>query len=436
MNRGWTAVCCAVLVVSLAACGGAPKSEESGASPAASPEKVELRVAWWGGEARHKLWNETLDKFQEKYPHITLKREYTDINAFFDKLNTQMAAGSAPDVMTMARKRSSDYVQRGQLLPLDDLIASKAIDVSDFSQPVLDSGKLNGKTYMISIGTIASATFYNADLFKRVGVSPPRFDWTWDEFVAKVIELQEALKKNGITDVWATGDYGGDEYEFRAFFLGRGKDLFSPDGKLGFDRQDLIDWLSLWDKLRKAGVTPPPEVQAEYPSEIPEQGMFARGKVAMLMRPSNQFNANQQAMKDEIDLVRVPAGTDRTKGQDLDGTHISIYAKTKHPKEAALLINYLLNDPDSAKILKIEYGPVGSRKMNDLIKPLLKPAEVKSLEFVQKVSDIARTPNLSPTGGAEIVKQIKLANEAVAFKKKSVEQAVDDFFKEAERILK
>ncbi|XID91243.1 ABC transporter substrate-binding protein [Paenibacillaceae bacterium WGS1546] len=431
----------AALLVVLAACASGSNGEtgQSGqpSSPAAggsggNPEQIELRVAWWGGEGRHALWNEAIDKFQEKYPHITVKREYTDISAFFDKLNTQMAGGAAPDVMTMARKFSNDYIQRGQLMELDDMIADSRLDLSNFNPQIVSSGVLNGKNYMISLGSIVSGTFYNTGIFERAGVAPPVFDWTWDEFVDKAIELQAALPEG----VWATGDYSMDEYEFRAFFLGRDKDMYTEDGQLGFDKQDLTEWLQIWERLREAGAVPPPEVQAEYPSEIPENGMFGLGKVAMLMRPQNQFNANQKVMQDNVDIVRIPTGQDRNLGQDLDGTHISIYAKTKYPDEAALLVNFLINDPDAVNVLKLEYGPLGSQKMNDELKPQLTEPEVEALEFYEKVSDIAKTPNLPPAGNAEIVKELKLAGESVAFKQKTIEKAVDDFFAEAEKTLK
>ncbi|MFC4597688.1 ABC transporter substrate-binding protein [Cohnella hongkongensis] len=435
--RKWTAMGVGlILAIGLTACSSGSKETketngQSGNTDGGS-EQVELRVAWWGGEGRHALWNQAIDRFQEKYPHITVKREYTDISAFFDKLNTQMAGGAAPDVMTMARKFSNDYIQRGQLLELDEMIADQRLDLSNFNPQIVSSGVLNGKNYMISLGSIVSGTFYNTGIFERAGVEPPAFDWTWDEFIDKAIELQKALPEG----IWATGDYSMDEYEFRAFFLSRSKDMYSADGKLGFDKQDLIDWLTIWERLRDAGATPPPEVQAEYPNEIPENGMFGLGKVAMLMRPQNQFNSNQKVMEDNVDIVRIPTGDDRSLGQDLDGTHISIYSKTKHPEEAALFINYLINDPEASAILKLEYGPLGSQKMNDELKPTLTEPEVEALEFYEKVSDIAKTPNLPPAGNAEIVKELKLAGESVAFKQKTIEQAVDDLFAEVDKILK
>lgn len=433
-----------VLLLSLAACAGGSNNQDASSSPsqsqqpsgsdpaAGSPDPVELRVAWWGGEGRHALWNQAIDKFQEKYPYITVRREFTDISAFFDKLNTQMAGGAAPDVMTMARKFSNDYIQRGQLMALDDMVASGEIDLSDFSQGVIDSGVLQGSNYMISIGSIVSGTFLNTGIFERAGVELPSFDWTWDEFIDKTKELQAKLPN----DMWASADYSMDEYEFRAFFLSRGKDMYTTDGQLGFEKQDMIDWLTIWESLRQAGVLPPPEVQAEYPAEIPEQGMFGLGKVAMLMRPQNQFNANQIVMEDNIDIVRIPTGTDRNLGQDLDGTHISIYAKTEHPKESALLIDYLLNDPDAAQILKLEYGPRGNPSINSIVKPSLTEPETEAVDFFEKVADIAHTPNLPPAGNAEIVSAFKLAGEQVAFKQKTIEQAVNDFFAEADKVLK
>lgn len=51
-----------ILFFGLAAC----SSEETKSGASDSKEKVELRVAWWGGQARHDKMNELFDLFEEK----------------------------------------------------------------------------------------------------------------------------------------------------------------------------------------------------------------------------------------------------------------------------------------------------------------------------------------------------------------------------------
>ena len=58
------------------------------ATSSGPPEPVEIRFSWWGSDTRHELTQQVLDKFTEKYPHITVVPDYTDWNSYFDKLGT------------------------------------------------------------------------------------------------------------------------------------------------------------------------------------------------------------------------------------------------------------------------------------------------------------------------------------------------------------
>ena len=48
------------------------------AAPAAegNGETVELRISWWGSDARHEATLEVLDLFMEKYPNIKVSAEW------------------------------------------------------------------------------------------------------------------------------------------------------------------------------------------------------------------------------------------------------------------------------------------------------------------------------------------------------------------------
>jgi len=113
MKKHLMGILAAVLVLTLAACGGGssggPSSESPSPSPSASspaagpsssaaPEPVELRIMWWGDQTRADLTNQALRKFEEKYPHIKVVGEFAPSSSYFDKLNTLLASGTAPDV--------------------------------------------------------------------------------------------------------------------------------------------------------------------------------------------------------------------------------------------------------------------------------------------------------------------------------------------------
>src|ERR687885_26892 len=70
------------------------------ASPAKPGSETRLRMAWWGGEARAKKWNQALDLYESKNP-VKISRETAEFNPYWEKMNTQMAGGNPPDVINM-----------------------------------------------------------------------------------------------------------------------------------------------------------------------------------------------------------------------------------------------------------------------------------------------------------------------------------------------
>lgn len=423
-----------LMSVSVVACSSQPSNSDTNEDEAAK-EEVELRISWWGGTLRQELWDKVLDNFEQEYPNIKVNREFADFAAYWDKLNTQIAGGNAPDVMLQTKKKNANYIKNEQLMPLNDFVEAGDIDLSNFNQEMVEGDKVNGNIYMILLATGTTSTFYNADLFEKAGVTPPEPNWTWDEFVDKTIELQNGLDEGQ----WAIPDMSGImEGVFKTFLYQRDKSFFSEDEKLGFEKQDMIEYLNIWDELRKAGALPPPDVQEEYSRDKPEQTMFAQGKTAMFMTPAHQFNAFQVASEDQFEINRLPVSGEslQEQAQDTAAVHISINAKTEHPEEAALLVNYLLNDPFYAETMGIEYGTLGSSKMNDIIKENAGENGEKIIEFMEEIDETLIPEELLPVEGNEIVELYVNACQSVSFGQSSIEQAVDDFFERANQILK
>lgn len=444
MKKGVTWGVSAMLAVSLAACstgGNGAAGGNSGSSPEtpketakeAAKEQVTVRYGWWGGQARQKLYADMVADFEKKNPNIKVEQEFGDFDPYWNKLATQSAGANAPDLLSMHLTRYMDYANRNQLLPLDEFIQSGKIDMSGFDQKIIDIGKVNGKIVMVSIGNSSRGFFYNADLFKRTNVEPPQFDVTWDEFAAKAAELKRAANRK---DFYFIDDQGGIPETFGYFARQKGKDFYSEDGKLGFSKEDMIEYLQYWDKLRKDELIPPAALSAEYRGKQHQESMLAKGVTAAAFAPGNQMKIYQMYMQDQLDVIRFPSIPGGKPGEDIGGVFLSISAKSKRPQEAAQLINYWINDEDGGKMFKDEMGIIQNKKISDIIQPMRVPADVKVAEYQSKITPYVNVPVTPPAGNAEIGKQFGLANEAVSFGKKSIEQATDDFFNEVAKILK
>jgi multiple sugar transport system substrate-binding protein len=394
------------------------------------PEKAEIRVAWFGNQARHDMMNKIMDNFQAKYPHITVLREFAATNDYWMRLTTQTAGRNAPDLFVMQFDRFENYVSKGQLLQLDDLVKSKIIDISDFDATHIKNGQSNGKTYGISLGGSIRGLFYNTKMFQDAGIALPKEDWTWNDFVNASIQLTKNLNKKG---VYAVEDFGGST-DVLFTYMGSGEFDFFKDGKLGFPKSELKKYFEMMEGLRGAGAIPPPDVQAELGGKSQPESMFGKGQVAMQFKPTNQLGLYQKVTKDELNVTRIPMLT--KPGDFIGSTNWVISAHSKHPKEAAMLLNYLVNDTEAIDLWRIELGPLPSKKMSDYIYPKLEAADKKLVDYTAKTLPITKPVKEFPERGNEVLSIFSGIYEKVAYKKLTIDQAVNEFFAESEKILK
>jgi multiple sugar transport system substrate-binding protein len=426
-----------ILVFALAACsGGGDTTEKTSADKGEEEqEKVEIRFAWWGDTKRHEIYNAIADNFEKEYPNITVKREFGGWGDYWDKLSTQIAGGNAPDVFGMHQFYVADYARRNALLKLDDFVDAGIIDQNNFPEPIVDSGRVGADLFMVAQGVTMTGYVYNTAVFDELGVEYPDMNWTWEDFNKKVIEVQEAIESD---DMFAVGDGGGGQLQplFRYFLRQKGKDSYTDDGQLAFDKEDLIEWWTMWDDLRQQGVIPDAETGAEYQNVPLEQNMFVTGRTAITTIPVNQMHLYQQQFDTgEIQAVRIPTSAGGENGEFIEGAYLSIPAKSDHPEEAATFINYFVNAEEALKIFKVEQGSPGSTEMVEVVKPLLDPAQQNALDFIQETVAVAERAPYAPVGGSEIDTLFGDCASAISFGEMTVEEAADKFWEEANAIL-
>src|SRR5260221_584353 len=189
-----------------------------------------------------------------------------------------------------------EYARRGALLPLDALMP-KALDIADFGKDAIDSGRVDGKVYGVSLGLNSMALLYSKTAYESAGLTPPTPQTTWAQFAELSAELTQANKGA----YWGSMDGGGTEPAFEAWVRQRGKALYTPAGKLGFDATDAGDWLAYWDDMRKRKACVPADVQSldrdsntyiplvsERVGPLPAPPPNGAGEVAQVLRRINE----------------------------------------------------------------------------------------------------------------------------------------------------
>jgi len=380
------------------------------ALPVGAQDQIELRMTWWGSQGRHDQTIKVIELFQAKNPNIKIVYEFSGWRDYFTKLTTQAAGGNLPDIMQHDYSRLAEWVGNGLLLPLDEYISSNVINTADVPAIMLEGGKVDGKMYGINLGANAPAVIVDLDAFKKAGIELPAADWTWDDFEQICMTLHEKL------GIWGMGGTLADHQTWKTLYLSLGQWAYSADGKsLGYtDDQPLINKMKMLRRLIEAEAYPPRDVElAEFFNSGPEGNPVVTGKAAMAMFWSNQIAAMQKAAGPDRHLGLI--GLPKEKGGCCSPNYIkpsmffSITKDAKHPKEAAMFIDFFVNSPEANEIMKGERGVPISTKIRAALKESLDPVQAMVFDFVEKVEqDNTVLPPADPVAHADVYNNVFL----------------------------
>lgn len=193
------------MAFSMAACGSDKEEEtaDTGAEESQSAEKTEtpddeevtLRFAWWGGDDRTEATMEVIEQFEEAHPNVTIEAEYGGSDGYHDKLSTQLAAGTAADIVQVDPETFPTYVEGGDYF-IDFL--EYDFDLSNFDEAYISSeinGRYDGKQLGLPTGIAGGCMLVNDGLAKEIGIDFTQ-DYTWDDLLEwgkKVREYDDSM---------------------------------------------------------------------------------------------------------------------------------------------------------------------------------------------------------------------------------------------------
>src|SRR5699024_9980985 len=133
--------------------------------------------------------------------------------------------------------------------------------------------------------------------------------------------------------------------------------------------------------LVDSGATAWPSEQIEDFAAGVEQGRFGNNRAAFHLQFHTQVQTFQASSGSPLQLLRLPA---RTSGDPQMVNKASMYwsiaSSTAAPEDAATLVDFLLRDPEAAKVLKIERGVTSFPELQDEIETVLDEDEMVSLD--------------------------------------------------------
>jgi multiple sugar transport system substrate-binding protein len=154
----------------------------------AEDETVTINFQTWSDE--EELFTELIRIYEEKHPNVKINMTCTPSgDSYTVKLQTVLGGGGDVDVFGLSTAPGlAEYVNKGAVMALDDMIAASGNDMSGI-QSITDSMKIDGKTYGLPYKTSSWFVIYNKDIFDAAGVEYPSGDWTWEEYYELAAKL-------------------------------------------------------------------------------------------------------------------------------------------------------------------------------------------------------------------------------------------------------
>ena len=355
----------AMLVVS--ACGGsaaspsaapttvAPPASQSGASAAPSPSdagytgpEATISYSIWGDPAEIKNQQAVVDAFHVANPKITVKVTVSDWDTYWDKLQTGIAGGDAPDVFAMDGPLFPDYQSRDVLLDLKPFIDRDGYDLGQLADQAVADFTTPGGQFGLPRDLNVVALYYNKKMFDAASVAYPDDTWDWAKLVEVAKKLTVDTNGDAKPDQWGFYTESSDmENYWSSLVWQNGGDILAPDGKstvLGTD-QATGGIQFLQDLIWKEKVMPEPALFADVGDA------FEMGKAAMEANGS-WLVATHEAAGIDLGIAPLPKGP-AGKATSINPTGAVVYAKTKSPDAAWAFVKYLASPAAQTKLMEL-----------------------------------------------------------------------------------
>ncbi|HEV2126173.1 MAG TPA: extracellular solute-binding protein, partial [Chloroflexota bacterium] len=176
-------------------------------------------------------WISSLQQFSADNPYrITIKQDELETASYaLDKVKTALAAGDPPDAWYGPWFDAVDFLVQGALVDIDETLKTEKIwrqRREDIFPLLRETTTWKGKLAGIPVNTNNIAVAYSPPVFSRLGLQPPKVDWTWDDLVAM------GKRANNPPDLYGFGIGNSGGYATLVWFL----QLYGTTGQALFNK--------------------------------------------------------------------------------------------------------------------------------------------------------------------------------------------------------
>lgn len=344
-------------VSSEAASTEAASTADAAASTAAAPEEktgpVSLSVSWWGGDSRHEATQNALNAYTAANPDVTIKTSYGAWTGWEDKMSTALYAGTAEDLIQVNWNWIYNYDNSGKTF-VDLNTLSDYIDLTQFDQAALDQCTVDGKLSCLPVAMTGRVFYWNESSFEKAGISVPK---SYDDLIAAGAAFKEKLGDDSYPLV--LGELDRTIFMVWALECKYGKD-WVVDGQLNYSQEEIEEGLQMLLDLEAAHAIPSIQTIAGDGAEsLDKNPKWMDGRYAGIFEWDSSAKKFSSALNEGQSFVvgdYLTGVGDNKGGFTKVSLGFSITQSCADPVAAAKVLNYLLNEPEGAKLMASERG--------------------------------------------------------------------------------
>ena len=239
-------------------------------------------------------------EFEAANPDIDIVIEDVAWDALQQRLTTDIAGGTAPDISIIGTRWLVDFVENDIVEPLDGYMDEEF--KGRFIETFMGPSTIDGEIYGLPVAASARAMYYNKTLLEEAGVAEPPA--TWDDLVVaaeKVSALGADISGFGLQ---GGGDTETDAYWYYALWT-HGGEIIDENGESGIASEAAVAAATRYKGLIDGGLTQPGVTSFDRQDV---ESMLKQGKVGMILSgPWLRGQMKEEAPDIDYGIAGIPA---------------------------------------------------------------------------------------------------------------------------------
>lgn len=345
----------------------------------------EISISWWGGDSRHEATQAAIAAF-EAAEGVTVKTHYAAWSGWEETMSGSFVAGNAEDVDMINWNWLYAFIdENGDSYFLDLNEMSDIIDLSQWSETMLDACTVNGKLLALPNALSGRIFYWNKTTFDRAGIEFPS---TFEGLKAAGATFQEKLGD----DYYPLALSAYDKMILMVYMLESkyGK-AWVVDGALNYTVDEIAEGFQWIRDLEDAHAIPSTATLSGGGADsLDKNEKWITGKYAGVWQWDTSASKCQHALAEGQEFVVGEQLTDMGAykgGFTKVANGFAIFRNAANPELAAKLINFMNNEEEGIRARKSEYGIPASAKglalcaEEGLIDPIVAEANGKILAW-------------------------------------------------------